>query len=439
MNNSCYSSDLRGKKLLILGGNRISIEIVVAAKDMGVITYVLDWNKYEDAPAKRVADHYYVISLADIDKVVEIIKEEGIDGVITGFTDSYLKYYAEICSRSGLPCYGTAEQFEILSNKHLWKKYCRQYNVPTVDEYSHKEVLADNARVKYPLLVKPSDNSGGRGVMICHDREDYIKAYDQALDYSPSKTVLTERYMVGTEATAFWLICNGNVHLIGLGSRLIGAKQDGVIGLPVGYSFPAENLDSYENNVFPHIKKMFEALKIDNGLIFMQNIIEDDVCHVYDIGYRLTGSLEYKILENLYHYNPLKMLINFAITGEMHEREWDESIITPYWCKYAYNVTISAKPGRIGRIDGVDLIKNLSGVFDVQYNHIAGEEIPRQSKGTLDQVVLRVFCVVDDEDRIWHIIDKIREYFKIMDEEDHDMCLPIFDVDKLYLRRQIYP
>src|SRR5690606_19627066 len=112
------------------GGSRISCEIVKMAQDMGIYTMVTDWYEIEKSPAKQIADKSFMTSTSDIDAMVKLIKEEKIDGVFTGFTDSVLPYYAEICEKVGLPCYGNKEQFEILTNKNAYKKLCRDFGVP---------------------------------------------------------------------------------------------------------------------------------------------------------------------------------------------------------------------------------------------------------------------------------------------------------------------
>ena len=131
-------NEFQGMKLLILGGMRISCEIIHKAKSMGIYTIVADYNKIEDSPGKKIADEHFLVSTIDVDEIVKLIKEQEINGVMVGFNDFMLPYYAEICKKSGLPSYGTKEQFDIFTNKGIYKKLCRKYNVPTVEEYSIK-------------------------------------------------------------------------------------------------------------------------------------------------------------------------------------------------------------------------------------------------------------------------------------------------------------
>ena len=156
--------DVANKKIAILGGTRLTCEIVEAANALGMHTTVIDYNSPEESPAKQIADEHALISVADVDAVVAYIREHGINGVLAGYADSILAWYADICEKAGLPCYGTHEQFDIFVDKTRWKSLCREYGVPTSQEYDGEELSENPESASYPLMVKPVDSSGARGV-----------------------------------------------------------------------------------------------------------------------------------------------------------------------------------------------------------------------------------------------------------------------------------
>ena len=88
--------DLTGKKLLILGGSATSIDIVEAARRLGVYTIVTDWYDTKRSPAKLIADEYWNEEIFKPELIAQLIKKHHFDGVITGFTDSYLLQYQHI-------------------------------------------------------------------------------------------------------------------------------------------------------------------------------------------------------------------------------------------------------------------------------------------------------------------------------------------------------
>ena len=96
MNSISTMDILKEKKLLILGGSALMIDPVLKAKSMGIYTIVTDLHGIERCPAKRIADEYWDISLMDYDTLVPLIKQKGIDGILTGFTDAFLLAYQHL-------------------------------------------------------------------------------------------------------------------------------------------------------------------------------------------------------------------------------------------------------------------------------------------------------------------------------------------------------
>lgn len=412
------NTTLKGKRLLILGGMRISCEIVRKAKAMGIYTIVADYNKIEDSPGKQIADEAADLSVIDVEAVVAYVKKHEVDGVIVGFNDMLLPYYAEICENAGLPCYGTKELFEILIAKDKYKSLCRQFGVPTIPEYD-----INDTDIKYPVLVKPVDNSGSRGITICHDRQELEHAVLIGKEASKTGKVLIERYMDGREVTVFWTFQNGNYYLSALGNRHVKHNQGvDVIPLPVGYTFPSVYLPKYRLEVEDNCKRMFHHLGIKDGMMFMQCKVENGTCYVYDLGFRLTGSLEYKILERVCGYNPLEMMIEFALTGKMGEEDIEDKAV-PEFKTPAFNVSCLSAPGSIKAITGIDDVKSFPEVEDVVIAHEVGETITEQMKGLLAQITVRVLGSVKCKDDLLPVMQKIDNTIHIVGEQDEELLL----------------
>ena len=401
-------NDLRGKRLLILGGMRFSCEIVKTAQSLGIYTLVADYNKIEDSPAKQIADEAVDLSVIDVDAVVSYIKNNDIDGVFVGFNDMLLPYYAEICEKSGLPCYGTKQQFETLIAKDKYKSLCRQFGVPTIPEYD-----INDDHIEYPVLVKPVDSSGSRGITICHCHDELVKAVEIGKKASKTGKVLIERYMYGREVTVFWTFQGGNYYLSALANRHVKHNQgDDVIPLPVGYTFPSVFLPKYQKEVEDNCKKMFRHLGIKDGMMFMQCKVEDGTCYVYDLGFRPTGSLEYKILKRVCGYDPLEMMIRHSLTGIM------------MFAMPAFNVSCLCAPGTIRDIVGIDDVKSFPEVEDVVCGHVPGETITEQMRGLLAQITVRVLGSVANKDQLLPTMQKIDDTIRIIGDDGENLLLP---------------
>ena len=418
--------ELTGKRLLILGGSRISSEIVRHARALGIVTGVTDWYSLDKSPAKQLADEAYFESTTDIDAMVALIKEKKFDGVITGFTDSVLPYYAEMCEKAGLPSYGTKEQFDIFIDKEKYKALMRKFDVPTIPEYSIDLQRFDEtaANIEYPVIVKPTDSSGSRGITVCENKEELKNAISFAVETSKAKEVLVEKYIDNAEVTIFWLFVDGKYYMMLLGNRHVKHNQEGELPLPAGYTYPASVQPKFLKEVAPKMEAMFRSVGIKNGMLFMQCKIVDGTCLVYDIGYRLTGTLEYINLKGMCGFDPLDMMINFALTGQTGEPDIAKKVDPYLGGKYSYNVSLLCKPGTVAKITGLDEIRLLPGVFDVVVAHPEGDTITEAMKGRLAQITVRVLGRADDIESMKNEILEIQRIAHVISDTGEEMILP---------------
>ena len=418
--------DFRGKRLLILGGSRISCEIIRHAKAMGITVGVTDWYPVEKSPAKQAADEAYLVSTSDIPAMVSLIKDKKFDGVITGFTDSVLPYYAEMCKAAGLPAYGTKEQFEIFIDKEKYKELMRKYDVPTIPEYSIDVNRFDEttSNIVYPVIVKPADGSGSRGITVCNNKEELKEAILFATDSSKAKEIVVEQYIDNPEATVFWLFVRGQYYMVLLGNRHVKHNQEGELPLPAGYTYPAAVQPRFMKEVAPKMENMFRSVGIENGMMFMQCKIIDGTCVVYDIGYRLTGSLEYINLKEMCGFDPLDMMINFALTGDMGEPDIAKKADPYLGGRYSYNVSLLCKPGKVAEIIGLEEIKKLPGVIDAVVAHPVGDTITEAMKGRLAQITVRILGKADSIATMKEEMLEIQRIAHVISETGEEMILP---------------
>ena len=404
-----------GKKLLILGATKLLGNTVKTAQKYGAKTIVIDY--YENSPAKKIADESYLISTTDVDKVCALIKEKQIDGILTGFMDSMLPYYKEICEKSGLPCYLTSqEQLDFAVKKEVFKKYLDDFEIPTVKE-------ADKNTVDFPVIVKPVDNSGARGISICHNKTELEKGIDLALEFSKSKKYLIEKYLDYKEATVFYLFVNGEAYFTLMGDRHVAPVKDGFIKLPTGYTFPSEYTKTFMETLEPKFQKLFKKLGIQNGMMFIQCFIDENGTIIpYEPGFRLTGSLEYILLDKVCGYNPLEMMINFALTGKMAESD-EVSKINPVDLKKCYNISCLLRDGEIKKIEGVEKLKNTKGIIDVYESYEEGSILTENVWGKLAQIGVRLFVVPDNQTHYEKIQNDIKNTLKIIDTNNKNMII----------------
>lgn len=415
---------MENKKLLILGGTQISLQILKAAKEMGLDVYVTDY--YEDSPCKKFADKSFMVSATDVSRVVKLIEDENIDGVLMGYADVLMPYYNEICLKAGLPCYSNMEAIDVTTDKARFKQYCKKFNIPTVAEYSLADVKNGNAQ--YPLIVKPVDNSGARGIYICHNISEFEKNFEKALSYSKSKNVIIERLMTSGEATIFYYLHSGEVYLLGVADRWMHEQDKSVLKLPVGYTFPARNIEKFLRDQDKDIKNMFKSLNMKEGMVFMQSFVEDGKYIIYEMGYRLTGSIEHHLMDAAYGFNHLKKIISFAVGNEVDTQNLSK--LNPSKCCMA-NITFLLKEGTIAKIKGLEQLAAEPYVASWHISHNEGDSITSENIGRLSQVGLRVLILADNYSQLLSRMDEIKDLVEIADESGNDMIIRNYSYTEL--------
>lgn len=413
-----------GKKLLILDGSRLSLELVEAARNVGIRPVVTDYSDTKDSPAKLAADEYFDVNSADVDAVVELIEREQIDGVMTGYSDKMLPYYARICERAGLPSYATEEQLRLFTDKAKYKRLCREFGVPTIESFSLDEALSGSIPERqYPLLVKPSDGSGSRGVTKCDSPGDLPVAIEHARGFSLKGDVVVERYVEGEEATVFWVFQDGEYIVSVVANRHMRTFLKECMPLPVAYSAPSYLTHDYLAEIAPNVKRMLSSVGVRNGIMFMQGLVEDRTFKVYDIGFRPTAVQEYRFVKDLCGYNPMEMLVSFAVSGSMGEPELFRKANTDLG-GYGYNVSTLMMPGTVASFGGLREVASMPGVLSVAKAREVGDNLPSEALGQLRQIAVRVVGTSPSKEAVKATISRITELVEVIGSDGSDLTIP---------------
>lgn len=418
--------DLTGKKLLILGGNAPSVDVVNAARKMGVYTIVTDWYDTSRSPAKLVADEYWNESINDYDKLCTLIKEKGVNGIFTGFTDSYLLPYQHLCELTGLPCYATKEVFELTMDKARFKQLCRDNDIPVIPEYDLESFDPSIINDKHKVIIKPVDNSGSRGVILCTKPEDFQKCLDFALSFSEKKQVIIERYMEMDSISLSYTIQEGVVSLSTTDDRYVHKAANGSSVTQCGV-YPSKYTEAYIEKIDSKMKKMYERAGLKNGVLAVQFFTDGNGFYVMEMGHRLTGGQHYTytMMEN--GISALDCLIHFAITGEMA----DYSIASKDNARFKHvycHLFVLGKEAQIARIEGMDYIKQMPEVMHVTDMISVGQKIG--ADGTAAQKVEGLHIKVNDVEQLKKVLDDVKEHFHIYDENGNDLTI-MFKKDRI--------
>lgn len=401
--------DQNGIKLLILGGNTLSCDIVNAAKHLGLYTIVTDWYDLERSPAKLIADEYWNEEVFRPDILAHLVKEKGINGVITGFSDSYLLPYQKLCELTGLPCYATKGQFEWTTNKVAFKEKCKRFNVPVVPDYDVSSFDKTAISESHKVIIKPVDNSGSRGICICDKPEDFEQKLHYSLGFSEKKQVVIERYMDCDDVSFEYKIQDGEVTLTAICDRfLYKTESEGSITSSLVY--PSKYIDAYMADVDSRVRKMFEAEGLSNGVLFMQAFVENGCFYFYEMGYRLSGGRHYVFTKNQNGDSAVEELIRFATTGIMSENKIS-TVANPRFKDICSQLSIICKSDVITSIKGWNKIIEVPQVIDAMQMLKEGQVVGKQ--GTTSSIFARLHIVVKSIEELKAVKDIVYSTLKV--------------------------
>jgi len=409
------------QKLLILGGSSFMVDPVLRAKSLGIYTIVTDWHPLEKSPAKRVADEYWMISLMDYDQLVAKIKEENVNGILTGFTDAFLLPYQHLCELTGLPCYATKEVFEITMDKARFKQLCRDNGVPVIPEYHLDSFSPDSISDTNKVIIKPVDNSGSNGVILCEKAADFPKCLEYALSFSAKKQVVIEKYMEMESVSVSYTFQDGEVSLSTTDDRYVHKAANGssVTRLSI---YPSKYTEKYIETLDGRVREMYKKLGVKNGVVALSFFTDGTEFYAMEMGHRLTGGQHYTYTQMENNNSVLDNLIHFALTGRMADyriADRDDARFKSIYC----HMFILGKQGVISRFEGLEYLNSLPELIHLSQGKRVGETIGLD--GTTGQKVIGMHLKLKSMDDLDRIKREIQQSFHFYDEAGNDLMLEI--------------
>jgi len=406
------------KKLLILAGANVHCKVVKTAKEMGIYTIVTDYLPVEDSPAKQIADEYWMLDIKDVDSIVEKCKLVGVDGVINFCIDPAQKPYQQICEKLDLPCYGTKEQFDVLTDKRKFKHFCKMNDVDVINEYSLNDY--EKKSIKFPVYVKPANSRGSRGQSICYNYTDLDKGMSIAKNESVDGSVIIEDFIENCdEIQITYFFINGIPYLIRTADSYHHSNKDLKKVISCGIS-PSKYTDYYISTANDRVVNMLKRLGIKYGPVFMQGFVYHDKFLFFDPAIRFPGVNYELILNEVYGLNFMKMLIEFSLTGSINCCALPDEC---YRLHSNYGVILfpALLPGMIQKIIIPNEFDSNNSIISYSIKHFEGENIIW--KCDIYQRIAEVDLLVKDKDELNDLLKRIKESFIVEDDNCNNLVL----------------
>jgi biotin carboxylase len=420
-----------GKRLMILGGNPETAALVRHANAMGVVTIVVDPNP--DAPAKQEAVERYDVDGRDVPALVALARRVGADGVLVGVADVLVGAYQEVCDSLGFPCYANARTVEAFSTKDGFRAACEKFGIRGIPSFSLTAELAptDVDALSFPVMLKPVDNGGGVGMVVCEDRDELRTGVDFAMRHSKRGAFLTERFMTCDDVFAYYTFKDGEIFLSAMADRLTTRVQGKTSPVCLAASYPSRHLDSYLAAVHPVMCRMFEGLGIRNGVLNVQFFVDGDAFHAYDPGFRLQGEAPHIVINAINGFDHRTMLVQFALTGRMGDVDLARTNDPRLHGNRASTLWILLKAGTIGRIEGLDEARRDPSVAFVLQRFREGEVVTPAMVGTERQVLARVYVTATSDEQLVAKVNEILRQVHVHDVNGNDMLVDRLEPSRL--------
>ncbi len=427
--------DIKGKKLLVLGGTSASLNLVKLAKSMGVYTIVTDEKEKDERVAKQISDDYAMVSTIDIDGLVRLVKEKGIDGVFCGPSEFNIRNMIRLCEVANLPCYTTMEQWNHCANKDEFTECCRKYGVDVPEEYDIHEDMSDEELdgIDYPIIIKPVDGCSSIGISVCRSREEVLPAYLKALDASTCKRIIAEKYIEngGEIFGARYLVQDGEAYPYLLIDTYVADPIKRTSLISAYTQTPSKYSDYYMTHMDQNVRAMIKGMGIKTGTVFFQSLPYKGRIYFHEMGYRLSGGMIYKLTEPLMGINDMKMMIRCALGGECITTEEIEKIDLNCHGKVGTQLMIPLNTGTIGSVEGLEEAVKHPVVTDfIQYYKI-GDTVRPEFIGTLQQHFGRFTMIADNAEQLLYAVKTIQNELMVHDTEQKRMNIFQFDLDRL--------
>lgn len=267
---------MKQKKLLLLGGSEAQLISIEKAKQLGYYTVLCDF--LPDNPGQHIADSFHLVSTTDKDAVLAVAMNEKIDGIVAYSSDPAAPTAAYVANKMGL----SGMNYDVVRHfceKHLFREFLieNQFNVPKSVEvkipYQVEDI--DYSELQFPVIVKPTDSSGSKGITVLEDAIGLSEALKYAQEYSRNKTLIIEEFIVRDhpyviEAEIFTL--NGKVVSWGLINSIRDKESNPL--LPSAYTYPLDMNEERKSIIKSEVSRLVAATGNTSGAFNIEMIID---------------------------------------------------------------------------------------------------------------------------------------------------------------------
>lgn len=275
------------KKILILGGSHRDIPLIKASQDLGYFVITLGNKDYY--LGHNYSNKAYKINFNDLNMVKKIIDDENIDYILPGSGEESYLNTVKLAHELNIGNFDIPEVANLIHNKWKFKEFCLNNNISTPNGkfYTNIDDLTD---LSFPIVVKPTNLSGGRGVEIVNSKEELVKSLLEAKKVT--NEIFLEEFIEG-KLIAYSIVLKNQKIIYGF----TGEDKTYLNKYLITSAFPCEVKEETLQKMKYDIEKIAKLLNLVDGMFHLQIMIKDDIPYIIDVTRRIPGDLYPYLIE----------------------------------------------------------------------------------------------------------------------------------------------
>lgn len=396
------------KKILLLGGSTQQVPAIECATKQGYYTILCDY--LPDNPGQHFADKFYCVSTTDKEAILEVAEKEKVDGVVAYASDPAAPTAAYVAEKMGLPT-NPHKSVELLTNKDQYRAFLADHNfyTPKARGYSSvEEAKREIENFKLPVIIKPVDSSGSKGVSKLTDVNDLESQLEYALSFSRAKRVIIEEFveMWGYQVAGDGFSVDGELVF-----RCFANDHFDSNGLnpfvPISASFPYNMPKRVHDKIHAEIQRLFDLLNMKTGAYnFDIRVDENENVYLMEIGPRNGGNFIPQVIKYATGVDMIEYTIKAAMGKDCNDIEMVEP--SGYWSYYAVH---SSKAGFLKEIKIDEYVKE-NNIIESHLNYQVGDSVPAftGANGSIGILIMKF----DSMTQMLDMMDNSEDWIKVI-------------------------
>ncbi|MBQ2448047.1 MAG: ATP-grasp domain-containing protein [Bacteroidales bacterium] len=392
----------------MLGGSLYQVYAIKEAVRLGY--YVITCDYLPSNPGHQFAHEYYNVSTTDKEAVLALAEKLQVDGVLAYASDPAAPTAAFVCEKLGLPS-SPYRSVEILSNKDLFRQFLQEhgFNCPKAMGFStYEEALSHIDEFQLPVMVKPVDSSGSKGINKMTEKTQLKDFIEDALHYSRSKRFLIEEFIVkkGHQISGDAFSVDGKLVFHCLGNEFYDSSCYKDFA-PLGECWPFQMDYRYIDVLEQQLQRLISLLGMKSNAYNVEAIVgQDDKVYLLELGARSGGSLIPQVTEYATGVNMVTYAIKAAMGEDCSELKQVEP--TGFWSNYMVHAN---ETGKFVRIEFDEAFKNkhlVDWVTDIKEGDAVHKF--RDAQDCIGEFILKY----DNVEQMFEVINNMNNYVKII-------------------------